>query len=128
MKLLLDTHTLLWFIEDSSQLSSNARNAISTSTNQSYYSLVTIWELSIKISLGKLKTAYPINSDFETQLADQGFQQWVPTFSEFAGVQSLPFHHNDPFDRLLISQALSSNIQIVSKDAIFDDYNVNRLW
>lgn len=128
MKLLLDTHTLLWFLEDAPQLSSKARNAISTPSNKSYYSLVSIWEISIKISLGKLNTASPINSDFETQLADQGFHQWIPSFAEIAGVQSLPFHHNDPFDRLLVSQALSGNAQLVSKDVVFDEYRVNRLW
>jgi PIN domain nuclease of toxin-antitoxin system len=128
MRLLLDTHTLLWFLEDNPLLSAKARSAISDPSNQSYYSLVSIWEMSIKISLGKLKTSSPLNPKFEENLNEQGFLQSVPSFEEVAGVQYLPFHHNDPFDRLLISQAMSSNAHHISKDDVFNSYDVKRLW
>jgi len=128
MRLLLDTHALLWFLEDDPQLSANARSAISDPSNQSYYSLVSIWEVSIKFSLGKLRTAYPLNAEFEDNLEEQGFLQCVPSFEDFAGVQHLPFHHNDPLDRLLISQAMSSKAHLISKDEVLNHYDVKCLW
>jgi PIN domain nuclease of toxin-antitoxin system len=128
MRLLLDTHTLLWWVEGAPQLSAKARKAIAVPDNACYVSLASAWEMAIKCQLGKLKLASSLRQYFPSQLAANGFVQLDIAFSHVARVETLPFHHRDPFDRLLIAQALEEKLTLVSADAVFEGYGVKRIW
>ncbi len=128
MRLLLDTHALLWWVEDAPQLSTKARKAIAAADAECFVSLACAWEMAIKCQLGKLKLASSVRQYFPSQLAANGFVQLDIAFRHVARVESLPFHHRDPFDRLLIAQALEEKLTLVSADAVFENYGVKRLW
>ncbi len=128
MKLLLDTHTLLWFISGSSNLSSSARLAIEDAANEKYVSIASIWETAIKVSIGKMTLAAPFDSLFPQQLQVNGFELLPVKVEHTSVVTTLPFHHRDPFDRLLIAQAINEKMTIVSLDKVFDDYGLTREW
>lgn len=128
MRLLLDIHTFLWWVEDAPALSKKARQALANPNNECLLSLVSCWEMAIKLSLGKLKLAGAIERFIPEQLAANGFQQLVMDFRHVARVATLPFHHRDPFDRLLAAQAKEEKLVIVSADAIFLKYGVKRIW
>ena len=128
MKLLLDTHTLLWFIAGSLNLSAAARTLIEDSANEKYVSIASLWETAIKISLGKMTLATTFDQLFPHQLVINGFDLLPIEIKHASAVISLPFHHRDPFDRILIAQAIEENMNLVSIDTVFDNYSVNRLW
>lgn len=128
MKLLLDTHTLLWFISGSSNLSASARIAIEDPANEKYVSIVSVWETAIKVSIGKMTLIAPFDALFPQQLHVNGFQLLPVKVEHTSVVSTLPFHHRDPFDRLLIAQAIDEKMTIVSLDEVFDDYGVTREW
>jgi PIN domain nuclease of toxin-antitoxin system len=128
MRLLLDTHTLLWFCEGSSSLSISARSAIEDPANQTHVSHVTAWEVAIKVSLGKLSLAIPYQDLFPGALLTNGFAVLPADFRHYNQLLSLPFHHRDPFDRLLIAQALVEGMTLVSSDPHFRAYGVPVLW
>ena len=128
MKLLLDTHTLLWFIAGSANLSVSARSLIEDAANEKFVSIVSIWETAIKVSIGKLSLAAPFDVLFPRQLEINGFALLPVKVAHTSVVASLPFHHRDPFDRLLIAQAMAENMTLVSLDGAFADYAVTRLW
>jgi len=128
MTLLLDTHSFLWFAAGSSQMSAKARALIEDPANDKFLSLASLWEMAIKISLGKLKIDAPFEEFIHRQLRINGFEMFDIRFDHIAKIISLPLHHRDPFDRLLISQSLVEQIPIVSIDSIFDSYGVQRLW
>jgi PIN domain nuclease of toxin-antitoxin system len=128
MKLLLDTHCFLWFIVGNDRLSISARSAIENPDNQSLLSIASLWEIAIKSSLGKLTLAQPIEILIPQQLAVNGIDLLDINLQHTAIVSRLPFHHRDPFDRLLIAQAQVENIPIVSSDSNFDLYEITRLW
>ena len=128
MTLLLDTHTLLWFVEDAAALSDRARAAIEDLDNTPAYSIASVWEMAIKVGLGKLAMSRPLYPEFARLLQERGFQQLAISYRHASEVARLPRHHRDPFDRLLIAQASVENLPIVSVDEAFDDYAVTRLW
>ena len=128
MKLLLDTHTLLWFIAGSSRLSATARNLIEDAAHEKYVSIASLWETAIKISIGKMSLAAPFDVLFPHQLQINGFELLPVEIKHASAVAALPFHHRDPFDRIMIAQAIVENMNLVSVDAIFDDYTVMRFW
>ena len=128
MRLLLDTHTFLWWVEDAPYLSKKARQALANPDNECLLSLVSCWEMAIKLSLGKLKLAGVIERFIPEQLAANGFRQLAIDFRHVARVATLPFHHRDPFDRLLAAQAKEEKLAIVSADAVFQKYGVKRIW
>lgn len=128
MNLLLDTHTFLWFVDGSSRLSSRARELIEHEGNTSLLSIASLWEMAIKISLGKLVSEQPFQEFMLKQIADNGFGSAHIRIDHIAEVVSLPFHHRDPFDRMLIAQCVVDDLSIVSADSIFDKYPVHRLW
>lgn len=128
MKLLLDTQVFLWMLSDAPELSSKARRLAVDSENVLYLSLASVWEMAIKLSLGKLKLAEPIQSFITEELLENDIQLLEIGFRHAARVADLPFHHRDPFDRLLISQAQVENLSILSADRVFDRYEVRRLW
>ena len=128
MKLLLDTHTLLWFIGGSPNLSKSARSLIEDTANRKFVSIVSIWETAIKVSIGKMTLTAPFDDLFPHQLKINGFDLLPVKVGHTSVVISLPFSHRDPFDRLLAAQAISESMTVVSIDEIFDDYKVPRLW
>ena len=128
MKLLLDTHTLLWFIGGSSRLSSAARILIEDSENEKFVSIVSIWEIAVKVSIGKMSLSSPFDILFPHQLQINGFELLPVKVEHASVVASLPFHHRDPFDRLLIAQSIIEDFAIVTADSAFADYTAKLLW
>lgn len=127
MKLLLDTHTFIWFINGDRSLSAKARKEILKPLNSKFISMASIWEMAIKVSLGKLRINYPFKSVFN-QIEINGFEILPIVFDHTLLVTQLEFHHRDPFDRILIAQAISENMTIISRDENFDNYQVEVIW
>ena len=128
MTLLLDTHTVLWFVEDAPALSARAKAAIEDLDNTPTYSIASVWEMAIKVGLGKLAVSRPLYPEFARLLQEHGFEQLGISYRHASEVTRLPWHHRDPFDRLLIAQALVESLPIVSVDPAFDHYDVTRIW
>ena len=128
MRLLLDTHTLLWWLADDPQLSKPAREAIANPRIACFVSLASCWELAIKASLGKIRLAKPVEKFIPEELSANDFQLLPIEFKHVARVESLPLHHRDPFDRLLAAQVLAEKMTLVSVDEAFDAYGVKRVW
>lgn len=127
MKLLLDTHAFLWFVNDDTRLSSGAA-ALLESENDALVSLVSLWEIAIKYSLGKLALPAPYEEFVAQQILVNEIDVLPIQIPHLTIVSRLPFHHNDPFDRLLIAQSMMEDIPLISTDSIFDKYPVKRLW
>ena len=127
MNLLIDTHTFLWFINDDPQLSTAAATLLE-SEHTILLSTVSIWEIALKISIGKLTLAQPFEQFIPEQLALNDITLLPIRITDCSRVVNLPFHHRDPFDRMLIAQASVDQMPIVSIDAAFDAYGVQRLW
>lgn len=128
MKLLLDTHSFIWFIEDNPSLSLRARTLIEEPSSEVFLSVASVWEMAIKVSLGRLQLSQPFELFIPHQLLLNNITLLDITLSHTLQVATLPFHHRDPFDRLLIAQGLVEGIPIISADGIFDMYGVSRLW
>ena len=128
MTLLLDTHTALWFWWDDPQLSTAAKALILDPANRKLLSPATPWEVAIKVSLRKLNIGGPYIGFFPYQMARTNFDFLAVTDDHLAAVAALPFHHRDPFDRLIAAQAMTEVIPVVSVDVAFDPYGVTRLW
>lgn len=126
--LLLDTHALLWWVEDDPRLSAEARNRIAQRVMPCHVSVATVWEVAIKSSLGKLKLAKSVGDYFAQHMAASDFRLLPIGIEHAARVEWLPFHHRDPFDRLLAAQALHEDYGLVSRDAVFDGYGIARVW
>ena len=127
MRVLLDTHTFLWWANDDPRLSAYARQAIGDATD-AFLSIASCWEIAIKVSRNKLTLPKPIDRLVPEQLGLNGFQLLQVDLDDIARVATLPFHHRDPFDRLLIAQALDDELTVVSADPIFQKYGVRRVW
>jgi len=128
MNLLLDTHAFLWFIAGDSNLSQTARSAIEDVNNDRYVSVASLWEIAIKISIGKFILDEPFEVLIPEQLAKNRIELLNISVAHTARVASMPFHHRDPFDRLIAAQAKIEQLTLVSVDAAFDAYGVTRLW
>jgi PIN domain nuclease of toxin-antitoxin system len=128
MRLLLDTHSFLWFLEANPRLSAKAQSLIHDGANEVYLSVASLWEIAIKISLGKFQLAVPFREFAETQLSTNEISVLGITVGHIVEVAGLTFHHRDPFDRLLIAQAMIETMPIISADSAFDAYGVTRLW
>ena len=128
MRLLLDTHVFLWWVNDSPSLSLRAREAIICQENDCFLSVASCWELAIKSSLGKLKLREPVERFIPEQLALNGFRLLPIDFRHVSRVENLPFHHRDPFDRLIVGQAMAEKLVVVTADAKLADYEVVTLW
>ena len=128
MKFLLDTHTLIWFLQDDPKLSSVASQLIENPENEIFVSMVTLWEIAIKVSLGKLVLSTTFDQLFPQHLIINNFKILPIEIAHFKQVMLLPFHHGDPFDRLLIAQGMVEQLTIVGQDKIFDTYKAKRLW
>ena len=128
MRLLLDTHALMWFLLDAQRLSSQARTLMVDLSNELWVSPASLWELAIKISLGKYALEKDFRTFFDEQLEDNRLEILPMTFRHAAAVATLPFHHRDPFDRLIIAQAVVEQVPVLSADATFDSYPIARIW
>ena len=128
MRLLLDTHAFLWFILDEPQLSATAKALIADPSNQIDVSPATYWEIAIKIRLEKYVLPGPFQEFMEREIAVNRFNILHVEPRHVAPLTTLPFHHKDPFDRLLVAQAMVEQIPLVSNDSILDAYPIRRLW
>lgn len=128
MKLLLDTHTFLWWVAASDELSRKARSAVGSARNECFVSVASGWEIAIKVSLGKLRIDGALDRFLPEQLAANGFQALAIDLKHTARVATLPFHHRDPFDRLLVAQALEEDLAMVTADPVVVKYGVKRVW
>jgi PIN domain nuclease of toxin-antitoxin system len=126
LAVLLDTHAFLWWCEDSPELSQKARKAIVN--NDCFVSMASFWEIAIKLSVGKLRLPTAIDRYLPEQMSLNGFETLEISFRQIAATAALPWRHRDPFDRLLVAQAVEENIGIVSRDAVLDAYGVKRIW
>lgn len=127
-RLLLDTHAFLWWVEDHASLSAKAKSAIADPANTCLISAASVWELAIKSSLGKLRLPAPIDRFLAEQLPANRFGFLPIEIRHLARVEALPFHHRDPFDRLLAAQALEERLVIVSADPVFKKYRAKQIW
>lgn len=128
MTLLLDTHTALWFWWNDPQLSATALALLTDPANRKPVSPASPWEVAIKVSLKKLDIGGSFRGFFPQQMQRTNFEWLQLTDDHFARVAELPHHHGDPFDRLIIAQALEDRLPVVSADAQFDAYGVDRRW
>jgi PIN domain nuclease of toxin-antitoxin system len=127
MKILLDTHTFLWYIQDNQRLSMKVAELLENSRHDLYLSIVSLWEIAIKVGKGKLILD---NSFDELQeiLGQLKIKNLPVTFADTNIYIDLPSHHGDPFDRMLIAQAMNHSLIVVSRDSAFDAYPIQRLW
>jgi len=128
MNMLLDTQALLWFLLDDSRLSNKAREVIIHAEGSMFVSPASFWEIAIKISLRKYALPEPYLHFWKRQMQENALTLLPIILDHTARVAEMPFHHKDPFDRLLIAQSLEEEVPIVSSDSIFDAYGVHRLW
>lgn len=128
MKLLWDTHTFLWFVNGSPLLSQSARQLIETPGAENLLSIASIWEMAIKYSIGKLSFSQPFDPFVSQQITRNGIKVLQIEQEHLSSVAVLPFHHKDPFDRLIIAQGMVEKLEIISIDAAFDAYPVTRRW
>ena len=128
MRLLIDTHALLWFCEGNPALSAKARSAMEDAANERYISHATPWEVAIKLALGKLQLQVSYDALFPGVLQANGFELLTPAVEHYRALISLPRHHGDPFDRLIIAQAQVEGLTVVSSDPNFPNYGVPVLW
>lgn len=125
-RLLLDTHTFIWFSEDDFHLPNALKEKIEASDTV-YVSIASLWEIAIKLSIGKLA----LQRDYATinsRLAAAGMTLLPISFADTLQVSNLPLHHRDPFDRMLIAQAINHNLTLISRDEQFDAYPMQRSW
>jgi len=128
LKLILDTHALLWMSLDDSQLSDNARDLIADLENELWLSPASFWEIAIKISMQKYELSEPLDVFVNRELVSNDISVLPISTQHAQAVSTMPFHHKDPFDRMMIAQAKVEEMGIVSKDGKFDAYGVQRLW
>jgi len=126
--MLLDTHAFLWFWWDDARLSKSASLAICDASNRKLISPASSWEVAIKVSRKKLDLGAPYRGFIHMHMVRNNFESLPITDDHMAALVELPFHHNDPFDRMLIAQAFEERISIVSSDVQFDAYGVKRIW
>lgn len=131
MQYLIDTHVFLWFVSNAKELSKIAKTTIENGNNEIFISIASLWEISIKTALRKLT----IKGDYESVIDDLN-DNWIQilpiNFAHTVEQNRLPFHHRDPFDRIIVSQAIIENMDLISIDAAFDDYltgnTIKRIW
>ncbi len=128
MRLLLDTHALLWFLTDDPKLSAPAKLATQDPANERYLSPGSLLEIALKVRLGKLKLHAPFATLFPPELTVNDIHLLPLDPAHIEPMTTLPLHHKDPFDRLVVATALVEGLTVVSKDPAFDAYSVQRLW
>ena len=127
MKYLLDTHTFLWYFQEDNKLNPDLVGLLEELDNNLYLSIVSLWEIGIKINIGKLQ----LGCTFQELLSfiNQVNIEVLPITSlDIEYYLNLPLHHRDPFDRILVAQAVNNQLILISRDAVFDNYSIQRLW
>lgn len=128
MRALLDTHALLWFITDDARLGGRARSVIEAPESDVLVSVASLWEIAIKHALGRLPLARPFAETFPAQLDANASARLPIGTDHLARLVGLPFHHRDPFDRLVIAQALVEGVPVLTRDRAFGAYPVDTVW
>jgi PIN domain nuclease of toxin-antitoxin system len=128
MRVMLDTHAFLWFVSDEPRLSETARTLIEDPATNPFLSIASVWEMAIKVGLGKLTPHVPFPMLIAEQLNENGIALLAITVDHALRVAQLPYHHRDPFDRMLIAQAITEGLPIIGADSVFDAYSVTRIW
>jgi PIN domain nuclease of toxin-antitoxin system len=124
---LLDTHTLLWAISESSELSESVIAVLENPENRLFLSVASLWEIAIKLSINKLRLTFPFD-ELPSKLTEAGVNLVTIEFNHLRGVSGLPLLHRDPFDRLIVAQAISENLTILTKDDFLKSYAVQTFW
>ena len=127
MNYLLDTHVLIWFLNGDKSLSPKARKAIESDNATNFVSIASLWEISIKLSLDRISIKVPFEN-LGIELEKNNFQLLPITLADTVILSTLPFNHRDPFDRLIISQSISNDFTLISKDKEFSSYEIKLLW
>jgi len=128
MRHLIDSQSLIWYVDQDHLLGAAAHAAITDPANDLLLSAATVWEIAIKVGLGKLTLSLPFRQWMNQAIADLGLRL-LPITVEYADVQAgLPRHHGDPFDRLLVAQAMVENVPVISADPRLDAYGITRVW
>lgn len=127
MRLLLDTHVFLWLLEGSSSLTPSVRDLLESTENSLYLSIVSFWEIAIKLGVGKLELQYQFE-ELPNLLMQLRIETLPITFEHTKSYLDLPLYHRDPFDRMLVAQAISNSLILVSQDTKLDPYPVQRFW
>jgi PIN domain nuclease of toxin-antitoxin system len=125
---LLDTHALLWWLNDDPKLTKRARAVIANTNNSILVSAASAWEIATKVRIGKLPDAVELAHDFESCLIQEQFLSLSISSSHATRAGLLPGPHRDPFDRILVAQAQEENVPILSKEVVFDRYGIQRIW
>jgi hypothetical protein len=128
MRFLLDTHSLLWFFSGDTQLSDRTRAIMEDINQTKLISLASVWEMAIKLSKNKLTLAIPLEDYINQKIQFQDYELLPIRLHHLNLISTLPFFHNDPFDRLLIAQAIADNLPILSCDVSLDAYKIKRIW
>lgn len=128
MTYLIDTHAIIWFMKGDPMLSEKAREIILTDYKNCYISIVSFWEMAIKININKLDLGLPFE-EVESWSIENGLSNFLNVeIPHTVTLAQLPFHHRDPFDRTLIAQALNEKLTVITKEKLFEEYGVTRLW
>jgi PIN domain nuclease of toxin-antitoxin system len=128
MRAILDTNSFLWFISGNDELSNASKTFISDLNNELVLSTASLWEIAIKVSIGKLELLQSYEKLIPQQLEENDIGILSITLKHLSKLIDLPFHHRDPFDRLIIAQALMEEIPVISSDGIFSEYPVKLIW
>jgi PIN domain nuclease of toxin-antitoxin system len=128
MRILLDTHSFLWFITANPKLSSRSCAMVEDLENEVFLSIASLWEIAIKAALGKLELAKPFAELFPAQVILNQIELLAIDVGHLTTLTELPLRHRDPFDRLLISQAMTENLSVITKDSAFHEYPVRVIW
>jgi PIN domain nuclease of toxin-antitoxin system len=124
MNLLLDTNIIIWFANGDTTLNEKIQQAICAYENEKFCSIISLWEIAIKINIGKLDFLLPF-PQLENLLLENNIRIIYPTLTDLSFYKTMPLYHKDPFDRLLIAQAIVKNLTIITSDKIFSDYPVS---
>lgn len=131
MRFLIDTHVFLWFIDNAKELSKTAKEILEDGDNDIFISIASLWEISIKTALGKLSIKGNYKSVID-DVNDNSIQILPVTFAHTVEQNQIPFHHRDPFDRIIVSQAIVEKLDFIIGDMIFEDYlkgtSTKRIW
>ena len=128
MRALLDTNSFIWFISGSDRLSVNARNLIADIKNDLFLSVASLWEIAIKTSIGRLELLRPFDQLIPSQLEENAINILPIELNHLSQIIELPFHHRDPFDRLIIAQGMIEELPVISSDASFRMYPIEVIW
>lgn len=128
MKIILDTQVLIWWANDVSNISNRVQSIIFDVNNELLVSLASIWEIQIKVSLGKLSLPRPLPDIIARQIQENQIKIMQIELSHIYTLDLLPLHHRDPFDRIIIAQAMDEKVSIASIDKAFDAYSIERIW